>query len=101
MIAAGVLAEWCRRAEGSGRDDRRRAAGGGARLRRAAAGGATVSGAAAAWASGELPGYLLRRADDALYAAKHSGGDAVTMGDSAKSIVDASAVWHKDERDHD
>jgi hypothetical protein len=44
---------------------------------------------------------LLRRADDALCAAKHSGGDAVTRGDSAKSIVDASAVWHKDERDHD
>ena len=64
-------------------------------------GGATVSAVAAAWAPGELPGGLLRRADDALYAAKHSGDDAVTRGDSAKSIVDASAVWHKDERDHD
>ena len=64
-------------------------------------GGATVSAVAAAWAPGELPGGLLRRADDALYAAKHSGGDAVTRGDSAKSIVDASAVWHKDERDND
>ena len=64
-------------------------------------GGVTVSGGAAAWAPGELPGDLLRRADDALYAAKHSGGDAVTRGDFAKSIVDASAVWHKDERDHD
>jgi len=64
-------------------------------------GGVTVSGGIAAWAPGELPADLLRRADDGLYTAKHSGGDAVTGGDSAKSIVDASPVWHRNERDHD
>ena len=36
----------------------------------------TVSGGVAAWASGELPDDLLRRADAALYAAKRDGGDA-------------------------
>jgi len=50
--------------------------------------GVTVSGGVAAWAPDELPADVLRRADDALYAAKQSGGDIVTGGDSAKSIVD-------------
>ena len=39
--------------------------------------GVTVSGGAAAWSSDELPDDLLRRADDALYAAKRGGGDSV------------------------
>ena len=44
--------------------------------------GVTVSGGAAAWSSDELPDDLLRRADDALYAAKRGGGDSVVGGDS-------------------
>jgi diguanylate cyclase (GGDEF)-like protein/PAS domain S-box-containing protein len=39
--------------------------------------GATVSGGVAQWSPGELPDDLLRRADEALYAAKRDGGDAV------------------------
>lgn len=42
--------------------------------------GVTVSGGAAQWTSGELPDDLLRRADEALYAAKRGGGDAVAGG---------------------
>jgi diguanylate cyclase (GGDEF)-like protein/PAS domain S-box-containing protein len=40
--------------------------------------GVTVSGGLAAWTSDELPDDLLRRADEALYAAKRGGGSAVT-----------------------
>jgi len=36
----------------------------------------TVSGGVAQWTSGDLPDDLLRRADEALYAAKRDGGDA-------------------------
>ena len=39
--------------------------------------GVTVSAGVAQWSPGELPDGLLRRADEALYAAKRSGGDAV------------------------
>ena len=39
--------------------------------------GVTVSAGVAAWRPDEAADDLLRRADDALYAAKHSGGDAV------------------------
>lgn len=45
-----------------------------AELRR---GSVTVSGGVASWTPEDAAGDLLRRADDALYAAKHSGGDAV------------------------
>ena len=38
--------------------------------------GVTVSGGVAQWTSGDLPDDLLRRADEALYAAKRDGGDA-------------------------
>ena len=41
--------------------------------------GVTVSGGGAQWTPDELPDDLLRRADEALYAAKHSGGDAVAV----------------------
>ena len=37
----------------------------------------TVSGGVAQWTPNELPDDLLRRADEALYAAKRAGGDAV------------------------
>jgi len=39
--------------------------------------GVTVSAGVAQWTPGELPDDLLRRADQALYAAKRGGGDAV------------------------
>ena len=40
--------------------------------------GVTVSVGVALWTRGEGPDDLLRRADDALYAAKRSGGDSVS-----------------------
>ena len=40
--------------------------------------GITVSAGVAQWVPDEPPDDLLRRADDALYAAKRSGGDAVS-----------------------
>jgi diguanylate cyclase (GGDEF)-like protein/PAS domain S-box-containing protein len=43
--------------------------------------GVTVSGGAAAWSPDELPDDLLRRADEALYAAKHGGGNSVAGGE--------------------
>jgi len=42
--------------------------------------GVTVSAGVAQWASGELPDDLLRRADQALYAAKRGGGNAAASG---------------------
>jgi len=42
--------------------------------------GVTVSGGGAQWTPDELPDDLLRRADEALYAAKRGGGDAVAGG---------------------
>jgi len=39
--------------------------------------GVTVSGGVAQWTADELPADLVRRADEALYTAKHGGGDAV------------------------
>ena len=42
--------------------------------------GVTVSGGVVQWMPDELPDDLLRRADEALYAAKRGGGDAVTGG---------------------
>jgi|GEM_PF-1788773 len=39
--------------------------------------GVTVSGGVVQWSPGQLPDDLLRRADEALYAAKRVGGDAV------------------------
>jgi len=44
--------------------------------------GVTVSAGVAQWTPGEFPDDLLRRADEALYAAKRGGGDAVA-GDHA------------------
>jgi len=41
--------------------------------------GVTVSGGIVQWSPGELPDDLLRRADQALYAAKRVGGDAVAI----------------------
>jgi diguanylate cyclase (GGDEF)-like protein/PAS domain S-box-containing protein len=43
--------------------------------------GVTASAGAAAWKPDELPNDLLRRADEALYAAKRGGGDSATAGD--------------------
>ena len=45
--------------------------------------GITVSGGIAAGAPAEPPTDVLRRADEALYAAKRSGGDTVAEGDCA------------------
>ena len=42
--------------------------------------GVTVSAGVTAWKSNDLPDDLLRRADEALYAAKHCGGNAVAGG---------------------
>jgi diguanylate cyclase (GGDEF)-like protein/PAS domain S-box-containing protein len=44
-------------------------------------GGVTVSGGVSAWRPEDAADDLLRRADDALYAAKHDGGDAVGRGE--------------------
>ena len=41
--------------------------------------GVTVSAGVVQWAPGELPDDLLRRADEALYAAKRVGGDAAAV----------------------
>jgi diguanylate cyclase (GGDEF)-like protein/PAS domain S-box-containing protein len=43
--------------------------------------GVTISVGAVAWKPDELPDDLLRRADEALYAAKRGGGDSATAGD--------------------
>ena len=43
--------------------------------------GVTASAGVAAWKADELPDDLLRRADEALYAAKDSGGDSVAAHD--------------------
>jgi diguanylate cyclase (GGDEF)-like protein len=43
--------------------------------------GVTVSAGVAAWKSDEPPIDFLKRADEALYAAKRGGGDAVVAGD--------------------
>jgi diguanylate cyclase (GGDEF)-like protein/PAS domain S-box-containing protein len=43
--------------------------------------GVTVSAGVTAWKTNDLPDDLLRRADEALYAAKHDGGDSVAAGD--------------------
>ena len=45
-----------------------------------AARGVTVSAGVAQWAPGELPDDVLRRADEALYAAKRGGGDTAVNG---------------------
>jgi diguanylate cyclase (GGDEF)-like protein/PAS domain S-box-containing protein len=45
--------------------------------------GVTVSVGVAEWTAGELPDDLLRRADEALYAAKRGGGDAAVGGEIA------------------
>ena len=45
--------------------------------------GVTASGGIAAWALDELPDDLLRRADEALYAAKRGGGDIVVADPTA------------------
>ena len=44
--------------------------------------GVTVSGGVVQWMPDELPDDLLRRADEALYAAKRGGGDAASGGDA-------------------
>lgn len=43
--------------------------------------GITVSAGVTAWKTNDLPDDLLRRADEALYAAKHCGGNAVAGGE--------------------
>jgi diguanylate cyclase (GGDEF)-like protein/PAS domain S-box-containing protein len=43
--------------------------------------GVTTSAGVAAWEADELPNDFLKRADEALYAAKSCGGDSVVAGD--------------------
>jgi PleD family two-component response regulator len=43
--------------------------------------GTTASAGVAAWKADESPSDLLRRADEALYAAKGTGGDSVVAHD--------------------
>lgn len=53
------------------------------RLRRVTPYGQTVSAGIAVWDGVELPGALMRRADDALYAAKHLGRDRCVVAHPA------------------
>ena len=60
---------------GRRRSVRRKSALRGAGLRRTPRGSVTVSGGVACWTPGDAADDLLRRADEALYVAKRSGGD--------------------------
>ncbi len=60
--------------------------------------GVTMSAGASEWRPGETAGDLLRRGDDALYAAKRAGGDRLAVCDGSSHRVEHRPTWRTSPR---